>query len=150
MIPFLARMVDAPATPGRAALAGLLRDVAIGDRDDTCLPFDPGLAFAAAENVTGADVAEVVAWLEDEGNGDWPEMADEVPVAWDRDACRAAAAISGRFAAWAGDPDPMVAARAAELLGWFPAAELAVPPEQVVSRLLEIPAGGGYARPTAG
>ena len=144
VIPFLAKMVDDAATPGRPAVAGLLRVAAIGDLDDTSLPFDPDRAFAGAENVTDADVAEVVAWLDDGENHDWPEMADEVPVAWERDCYRAAAAISDRFAAWTGDPDQMVAARAAELLAWFPATQLAVSPEYVVSRLLEIPGDEGY------
>ena len=45
----------------------------------------------------------------------------------------AAAAISDRFVAWTRDPDPMIAAMAAELLAWFPATRAAV------AHLMEIP-----------
>ncbi|MEV0827704.1 hypothetical protein [Nonomuraea rubra] len=99
----------------------LLRIVALGDRDDTHLPFRPGREFARAENVIRADVVAVVDWLHGDGDGDEPESCDAVAVSWDRDAYLAAAAISDRFAAWTGDGDPVVAAGAAELLAWFPA-----------------------------
>ncbi|MFC7103253.1 hypothetical protein ACFQQB_24140 [Nonomuraea rubra] len=137
VIPFLAELVDDPATPDRAAVLDLLRIVALGDRDDTHLPFRPGREFARAENVTRADVAAVVDWLHGDGDGDEPESCDAVAVSWDRDAYLAAAAISGRFAAWTGDGDPVVAAGAAELLAWFPA----TPP--VVSCLVEMSAAEG-------
>lgn len=141
VVPFLARLVDHPATPGRASVLFLLRAVAIGDHDDSSLPFDPGRVFAAAEGVTDADMADVVAWLyrdDDRSDDPWPEMADESAVVWARDAYRAAAAEHDRFVAWAGDPDPSVAAGAAELLAWFPATT------PVVQQLLEVPDAGEY------
>ncbi|WP_433182091.1 hypothetical protein [Actinoallomurus sp. CA-150999] len=134
VVPFLTELADDPATPDRAAVVDLLRVVALGDRDDTHLPFEPDREFAQAKNVTDTDVATVVDWLYgDDGDGGETEESDTVAVSWDRDAYLAAAAISDRFAAWTSDPDPMIAAGAAELLAWFPATR------PVVSRLLEIP-----------
>ncbi|MFB4301218.1 hypothetical protein [Actinomadura sp. NTSP31] len=133
VVPFLTALVDDPATPDRAAVVSLLRVIALGDRDDTHLPFDPDREFARAENVTDADVAAVVDWLYGDG-GKEPEKSEAVAASWDRDAYLAAAALSNRFAAWADDPDPVIAARAAELLAWFPAAR------PTVSRLLQVPA----------
>ncbi|GAA3961373.1 hypothetical protein GCM10023085_49760 [Actinomadura viridis] len=138
VVPFLTELVDDPATPDRAAVVDLLRDIALGDRDDTHLPFEPAREFARAENVTSTDVAAVLDWLyDDDGDGDEPEESDAVAVSWDRDAYLAAAAVSDRFAAWTNDPDPMIAAGTAELLVWFPATQ------PVVSRLMEIPAAEG-------
>ncbi|MEV4002433.1 hypothetical protein [Actinomadura sp. NPDC049753] len=131
VVPFLTKLADDPATPDRAAVVDLLRAVALGDRDDTCLPFEPDREFAQADNVTSTDVATVVRWLYDEDAE--PGECDAVAVSWDRDAYLAAAAISDRFVAWTGDPDPMIAAMAAELLAWFPATRPAV------SHLLEVP-----------
>ena len=148
VIPFLAAFVDDPATPARADVVRLLRALALGDRDDNDLPFNPDQAFAPAEAVTDADLAAALDWLYGGAaeNGDEPEDAfDAVALSWDRDAYLAAAAIRDRFAAWAGDPDQMVAARAAELLAWFPATGLAV------SALLAIPEteGSEIARASA-
>ncbi|MEV4571347.1 hypothetical protein AB0K12_47020 [Nonomuraea sp. NPDC049419] len=166
VVPFLAGLVDDPATPDRVAVLGLLRAVALGDCDDTWLPFDPGRAFAQASGVTDGDVAKVLDWLyggaaEEDGSAEkdgsaeeggeggegdeagkgregGEDVADAVAAAWDRDAYLAAAAISDRFAAWLDDRDPMIAANAAELVTWFPATE------PVISRLLRLPAAGGY------
>ncbi|MFF5261975.1 hypothetical protein ACFY4C_23810 [Actinomadura viridis] len=138
VVPFLTGLVDDPGTPDRAAVADLLRAIALGDRDDTHLPFEPAREFARAENVTSTDVAAVVDWLNsDNEDGDGPEESEAVAVSWDRDAYLAAAAVSDRFAAWTDDPDPMIAARAAELLSWFPATR------SVVARLMDIPAAEG-------
>lgn len=131
VVPFLTEMADDPATPDRAAVVDLLRAVALGDRDDTCLPFEPDREFAQADNVTATDVATVVEWLYNED--DEPGECEAVAVSWDRDAYLAAAAISDRFVVWTKDPDPVVAAMAAELLAWFPATPRAV------AHLMEIP-----------
>lgn len=131
VVPFLTELADDPATPDRTAVVDLLRAVALGDRDDTCLPFEPEREFAQADNVTAADVAMVVDWLYNED--DEPGECDAVAVSWDRDAYLAAAAISDRFVAWTDDPDAVIAAMAAELLAWFPAARTAVP------HLMEVP-----------
>ncbi|MGW3774191.1 hypothetical protein [Actinomadura verrucosospora] len=136
VVPFLTELADDPATPDRAAVVDLLRAVALGDRDDTCLPFEPDRAFAQADNVTSTDVATVVGWLYDEDAE--PGECDAVAVSWDRDAYLAAAAISDRFVAWTRDPDPMIAAMAAELLAWFPATR------PVVTHLMEIPETGEH------
>ncbi|MEU4823024.1 hypothetical protein AB0H37_14210 [Actinomadura sp. NPDC023710] len=127
VVPFLTELADDPATPDRPAVVDLLRAVALGDRDDTCLPFEPDREFAKADNVTSTDVATVVDWLYSEDDeDDEPEECDAVAVSWDRDAYLAAAAISDRFVAWTNDPDPVVAAIAAELLAWFPATQRAI------------------------
>ncbi|MFC5751470.1 hypothetical protein [Actinomadura rugatobispora] len=139
VVPFLTALVDDPATPDRAAVLDLLRIIALGDRDDTHLPF----ALTPAENVTGTAVAAVVAWLYGDDDRDEPEEAEAVAASWDRDAYLAAAVLSDRFAAWTDDPDPLVAAGAAELLAWFPATGL------TVSRLLEIPATQEIPRASA-
>lgn len=136
VVPFLTELADDPATPDRAAVVDLLRAVALGDRDDTCLPFEPDRVFAQADNVTSTDVATVVGWLYDEDAE--PGECDAVAVSWDRDAYLAAAAISDRFVAWTRDPDPMIAAMAAELLAWFPATRPAV------AHLMEIPETGEH------
>ncbi|XVQ10779.1 hypothetical protein ACQP1W_51200 [Spirillospora sp. CA-255316] len=137
VVPFLTELVDDPATPDRAAVLDLLRAVALGDRDDTHLPFDPARTFAQAGNVTAAQERAVVDWLYGDGDHEEPEESEAVAASWDRDAYLAAAAVSDRFTAWIGDPDPVVAAGAAELIVWFPTSRLAVP------RLLEVPEGGG-------
>lgn len=146
VVPFLAQLVDDPTTPDRAHVVALLRAVALGDRDDTDLPFVPDQAFAASETVTAEDVAAMLEWLYEGGaeDGDEPEdVFEAVAVAWDRDAYLAAAAISGRFASWTSDPDPLIAAQAAELLAWFPLTEPAL------SALIEIPARAEVARASA-
>ncbi|MEU5884473.1 hypothetical protein [Spirillospora sp. NPDC047279] len=149
VIPFLAALADDPATPERERVIGLLSALAVGDRDDTHLPFDPAKAFAAAAGVTAADVARTLNLLygadDLHGEGgpcgeDGAEAAvdvDAVAVSWDRDAYRAAAAISDRFVSWTTDADQVVAARAAELLVWFPATGPAV------SALLDVPGTDG-------
>jgi hypothetical protein len=85
--------------------------------------------------VTPADVAAVVEWLYGDGDGgDEPERSEAVAASWDRDAYLAAAEIRDRFAAWTGDPDPLVAAGAAELLAWFP------PTRTALDGLIGVPA----------
>lgn len=140
VVPFLAALAGRPETPERPAVLSLLRAVALGDRDDTDLPFDPRREFAVAETVTDADVAAMLSRLYGGGaeDGEEPEdVFEAVGVGWDRDAYRAAAAIAGRFPAWT--EDPLVAAQAAELLAWFPATDAAV------AALLAVPASGESA-----
>ncbi|MFC4120443.1 hypothetical protein [Nonomuraea zeae] len=139
VVPFLTELVADPATPDRAAVLALLRAVALGDRDDTQLPFDPGREFAKAESVTGDDVAATLSLLYGGAAGDGDEQfVDAVAVSWDRDAYLAAARISDRFAAWTDDPDPAIAAGAAELLVWFPATA------SVLARLRDVPGTAGH------
>jgi hypothetical protein len=118
VVPFLVALVDDPATPDRAALIGLLRAVALGDREDTELPFDPEAAFAGADGVTDHQIAAVIAWLYH--GADEPEVDQEAVVTvWERDCYRAAAAHVARFPVWVADSDPAVSAAAALLLPWF-------------------------------
>lgn len=141
VVPFLAALVDHRATPDRPAVLSILRAVGLGDRDDTALPFDARREFAAAETVTGRDVAAMLDWLYGGGAEDGDEaeeVFDAVAVAWDRDAYLAAAAVADRFVTWTSDPDPVVAAQAAELLAWFPGTD------DAVAALTAIPEAGDW------
>ncbi|GAA0942793.1 HEAT repeat domain-containing protein [Virgisporangium aurantiacum] len=128
MVPFLVWLVDEPATADRAALTTLLRHVGIGPRDDGDLPFDPDTAFAG-QAVTAeqeAMVVERVYHLEEQFTDDWVDIADACAEKWDADAYRAAAAHVDAYRRWLADDDSEIAAQAAELLAWFPAAESTV------------------------
>lgn len=141
-LPFLAALVDHGRTPDRPAVLSVLRAVALGDRDDTALPFDAGREFAGAEAVTGRDVTAMLDWLYGGGAEDGEEaeeVFDAVALSWERDAYLAAVAVADRFVVWAADPDPVVAAQAAELLAWFSGAEGAV------AALVAIPEAGDRA-----
>ncbi|MCW2916390.1 MAG: lyase domain protein repeat-containing protein [Actinomycetia bacterium] len=142
VVPFLAALVDHRETPDRPAVLSVLRAVALGDRDDTALPFDARREFAAAEAVTDRDIASMLDWLYGGGAEDGNEAEEierAVVVAWDRDAYLAAAAVADRFVAWTGDPDPMVAAQAAELIAWFPGTD------DAIAALIAIPETGDRA-----
>jgi hypothetical protein len=120
-VPFLIALVDDPATPQRGMVLRLLRAVAIGDRNDTALPFDPALAFAAAAAATDELEAHVLAILAAEESFDEEMMdaAEAVSTRWDRDAYDAGAGRLDRFFAWLRDGDAVVVAGAAELLAWY-------------------------------
>ena len=129
VVPFLVALVDDPATPDRAGVARLLRAVALGDRTDRHLPFSPVAAFTAADLVTDAQEARCVA------AGYESEELEACALKWDRDAYLAAGRHVARYARWIGAPDTELAARAAELLAWFPiipatiVALIAMPPD---------------------
>jgi len=129
VVPFLVALVDDPATPDRAGVARLLRAVALGDRTDRHLPFSPVAAFTAADLVTDAQEARCVA------AGYENEDLEACALKWDRDAYLAAGRHVARYARWIGAPDTELAARAAELLAWFPiipatiVALIAMPPD---------------------
>lgn len=123
VVPFLVALVDDPATPERAGVARLLRAVALGDRTDRDLPFSPATTFAGADAVTEAQEARSIAarYAGDPGRDD--DAIDDAEAAarkWDWDAYRAAQRHTVRYARWLADPDTDLAARAAELLAWFP------------------------------
>jgi hypothetical protein len=141
VVPFLAALVDDPGTPDRPGVARLLRAVALGDRTDRDLPFSPGAAFADAQGVTEAEEARSIA-ARYGGEPGWDDgaaidRAESVARKWDRDAYEAAHRHLGRFARWVADPDTDLAARAAELLAWFPitpaglVALIAMPPDPI-------------------
>ncbi|MFD0851680.1 hypothetical protein ACFQ07_05590, partial [Actinomadura adrarensis] len=141
-VPFLARMVDDPSTPGRAGVLWLLRTIAIGDLDDTALPFAPDAHFAEADGITDDAVAAMAEWLyadEDERAAGWPDDIDALDVVWSRNAYLAAAEQSEGFVRWAADDDPEVVAVAAELLAWFPVTEAAV------EALMSVPADESHS-----
>jgi len=124
VVPFLVALVDDPLTPDRAAVAGLLRAITLGDRSDGDLPFSPTAAFAEADAVTEAQEARSIAALYGTNAG-WDDdnglrEAEAVARKWDRDAYTAGRAHTARYARWLSDPDTDLAARAAELLAWFP------------------------------
>jgi hypothetical protein len=127
VVPFLARLIDDPATPERPELIALLRQIALGVRDDRDLPFDPGSAFGRTVTREQEElVVQRVYHLEEELDDDWGDIADACAEKWDADAYRAAAAHTGAYRRWLGDREPEVASRAAELLAWFGATEAAI------------------------
>jgi len=124
VVPFLVALVDDPLTPDRPAVARLLRAVTLGDRSDGDLPFSPTVAFAEADAVTEAQEARSIAALYGSNTG-WDDdsgmqEAEAVARKWDRDAYAAGRRHTARYARWLSDPDTDLAARAAELLAWFP------------------------------
>jgi len=139
VVPFLVALVDDPRTPDRSGVARLLRAVALGDRTDRDLPFSPAVAFAGADAVTAAQEARSISALSAADDG-WDSVeaiddAEACALKWDRDAYLAAGRHAARFARWIADPDTDLAARAAELLAWFPVtpatvvALIAMPPD---------------------
>lgn len=124
VVPFLVAMIDDPATPERSQVARLLRAVALGDRGDEALPFSAAAAFAEADEVTEAQEARSISALYGADDlwdsGKATEEAVAVTSKWDRDAYLAAQQYTPRYARWLAGPDTELAARAAELLAWFP------------------------------
>jgi hypothetical protein len=114
VVPFLAWLVDDPATADRSELTALLRHVSLGLRDDGDLPFDPGTAFARSDRVTKAQEDMVIEWmyhLEGQVTDDWADLADACAATWDADAYRAAAAHTEAYRRWLADDDPHVASQ---------------------------------------
>ncbi|MFF3853965.1 hypothetical protein [Micromonospora sp. NPDC002575] len=142
VVPFLVAIADDPATGDRAAVAGLLRAVVLGDRRDDALPFDPCRAFAAADGITDDQAALVDRHL---AAGDLSEhdeaarLADQVAVRWAADAFHAGARHTDRYVRWLAEPDPQLAGCAAELLAWF------APDEAALAGLVAVPADGAHA-----
>ncbi|ROO85688.1 hypothetical protein EDD29_3236 [Actinocorallia herbida] len=145
VVPFLGWLLDDPGTPERGSVIELLRAVALGDADDSGLPFDPVLEFARADRLTPDRARAAVLCLyeyDDAPECDEDDMNDSA-VAWARDCHRAAAALQPRLIAWTRDPDPVVAATAAELLAWLPATS------ESVAALLAVPEGRDLPRASA-
>ncbi|MFC0506695.1 hypothetical protein [Micromonospora costi] len=135
-VPFLVALADDPGTPDRAAVAGLLRAVVLGDRRGDALPFDPRPTFAAAEGITDEQVALVERHLEAEDlfeHEEAADLADGVAARWEADAYRAGARHTDRYVRWLTDPDPHVGAYAAEILAWF------APDDTAVTGLVAVP-----------
>jgi hypothetical protein len=120
-VPFLVALVDDQATPQRAMVLRLLRAVAIGDRDDAALPFDPAVEFADSALATDELEARVLARFaaEEAFDEELAGAADAVANRWDRDAYDAGARHLDRYLAWLRDGDAAVVAGAAELLVWY-------------------------------
>ncbi|GGR79519.1 hypothetical protein GCM10010169_24620 [Micromonospora fulviviridis] len=141
-VPFLVALADDPDTPDRAAVAHLLRSVVLGDRRDDDLPFDARQTFAAAEGITDEQAALVERHLEAEDlfeHEEAAELADNVAVRWEADAFHAGGRHTDRYVHWLTDPDPELAAYAAELLAWF------APDEATLAGLIAIPADAARA-----
>lgn len=128
VVPFLVALADDPSTPARELVIDLIRLVAVGDRNNRDLPFDPDAAFACADSVTAErayEFAEALCGGERDSEDIWEEFPDVIniaDVAWSRDAYRAAQAEADRFGTWAASADLAVAEAATELLAWFSAA----------------------------
>ena len=131
VIPFIVRLVDDPATRGRDALAELVRDIAVGPRDDRDLPFDPDTAFG---KYGGASVTKEqedllthrMYHLEEDIDDDWIDLVNACAEKWEADCYWAAAAHLDRYNIWLDDDEAQVASRAAELLAWFKPVEATV------------------------
>ena len=127
VIPFLIALADDPSTPARELVIDLIRLVAVGDRDQRDLPFDPDAAFVGADSVTAErayEFAEALCGGERDSEDIWEEFPDVINIAdlaWSRDAYRAAQAEADRFCAWVTSADAAVAEAATKLLAWFPA-----------------------------
>ena len=135
VVPFLVALADDADNPDRAAVAGLLRSMVLGDRRDDALPFDPQRAFASAAGVTDEQAALVERHLEAEDLFEHEEvakLADGVAVRWEADAFHAGARHTERYVRWLTDPDPRLAGYAAELLAWF------APDETVLAGLIAV------------
>lgn len=123
VVPFLVALVDAAGTPDRAGVLALLRAVAVGDRRDDRLPFDPDHAFGAADQLAGTDTTDLLRrfYAGDELDAADIELLEAEAVRWEADSYAGAAGHLAAITGWLSDPDEEVAARAAALLPWFPA-----------------------------
>lgn len=135
VVPFLVALIDDPETPDRTSVVGLLRRIAVGDRRDDGLPFDPRQAFAAGDAFDGPEHDNLVQrfYAEEELSADEGRMLDAAAVRWAADSYFAAAARLTTIIRWASDPDDQVAAHAVALLAWFEATD------GVVSALVAVP-----------
>ncbi|MFI5954807.1 hypothetical protein [Cryptosporangium sp. NPDC051539] len=130
VVQFVAGLIDSRDTPDRAILIGLLRALSVGDREDGELPFAPETAFTGARGVTAETERTVLTWLYDEQtrpDEDQLAATDAVAAYWAQAAYEAGARHGYRYLNWLADPDPAVAAGAAELLAWFPRTPGVVP-----------------------
>jgi hypothetical protein len=128
-VPFLVALIDDAGTPERGSLVQLLAAVGLGDVRDEDLPFDADEAFALADDVTDEHEAMLIEALYDEDRDldDVPqEVVASVDVMFSRNAYRAVGGYLRTYQSWLDDPDGEVAARAAELLAWFPMDETTV------------------------
>ncbi|MFD0591832.1 hypothetical protein ACFQZ4_04065 [Catellatospora coxensis] len=135
VVPFLVALVDDPETPDRAAVVGLLHRIAIGDRRDDGLPFDPREAFAAGDAFDGPEHDGLLQrfYDEEELSDDECRILDAAAVRWAADSYFAASACLTTITGWVSDPDDLVAAHAAALVAWFEATD------GVVSALVAVP-----------
>ncbi|GAA0473505.1 hypothetical protein Aca07nite_56700 [Actinoplanes capillaceus] len=125
VMPFLVTLIDDPATPDRGDLLQLLTGLAIGDRRDDRLPFDPATEPTAAARLDGVDTADLVRRFHEEQDaddfsGEEFELLNLLAARWEDDCYHRAAAFQDVIVSWIGDPDDTVAARAAALAAWFP------------------------------
>ncbi|MEU8001820.1 hypothetical protein AB0B66_11710 [Catellatospora sp. NPDC049111] len=135
VVPLLVALVEDPATPDRARVVELLRRVAVGDRRDDALPFDPRQAFATADTFDGPEHDEIIQRFhaEEELSDDEIPVLDAAAVRWAADSYFAAAAQLSAITGWVSDPDDQVAAQAAALAAWFE------PTDALVSALIAVP-----------
>ncbi|MEU8076609.1 hypothetical protein AB0B31_14280 [Catellatospora citrea] len=135
VVPFLVALADDPKTPDRAAVVQLLRRMAIGDRRDDGLPFDPQHTFAAGNAFEGADHDDIVQrfYAEEELADDEIDVLDAAAVRWAADCYFSAADCLTTIVGWMSDPDDQAAAHAAALLAWFE------PTAALVSTLIAVP-----------
>ncbi|MDI1462610.1 hypothetical protein QEZ54_16680 [Catellatospora sp. KI3] len=146
VVPFLVALVDDAGTPDRAAVLELLRKVAIGDRRDDELPFDPARAFAAADAFDSVRDGSLLLRFfaeEDEFTEDEIGVLDGAAVSWAADSYFGAAACLDAVVSWVSDPDDEVAARAAALTAWFQ------PTAARVAALVAVPEGRTRVRASA-
>ncbi|MBV1852890.1 hypothetical protein [Catellatospora tritici] len=145
VVPFLVALIDDAETPDRADVLHLLRRIAVGDRRDDGLPFDPERAFAAGNAFDGVRDDELVRrfYAGEELGDDEAGVLDAAAVRWAADSYFSAAAFVPAIVGWVSDPDDQVAANAAALTAWFE------PTAVTVSALISVPERRAQPRASA-
>ena len=84
VVSFLAALVNDPSVTDRASIVRLLRLIAVGDGDDTSLPFDPDTAFPRADEITEGDAEALAVALSDEKelDDDWIDLSRAADDRW--------------------------------------------------------------------
>jgi hypothetical protein len=117
VVPFLVALVADAGTADRADILDLLTTIAIGDRRDDALPFDP--AFAAPRDLVGIDSTELIRrfYAEEDLGSDEIDLLDAAAVGCAADTYDRTAGFPKTITGLLTDPDEPVAAGAAALPG---------------------------------
>jgi hypothetical protein len=144
-VPFLVALIDDTTTPDRTHLVELLRGIAVGDRRDDQLPFDPAAAFPVVEQPAGVDQADLLRrfYAEDDLTNDELYSVEAEAGRWEADSYQATAAHLPRIAGCVSGSDDSVAACAAALLPWLP------PNPAALTALLDVAAAREQTRASA-
>ncbi|RKR92266.1 hypothetical protein BDK92_6704 [Micromonospora pisi] len=139
VVPFLVALIADQETPDRAGVLRLLTAIAVGDRRDDDLPFDPHQAFARTDDLgdieIDIDITELLRrfYSEEALTDEEMDLVNAAAVRWEVDSYDSAARFHDTVAGWVSDPDDEVAALAAAAVVWFP------PTVATVSALVAVP-----------